>query len=55
MKMIQTQYPLADVPSNGFMKGVIIFSILLIAGTAVGFYIIEKNRRKQQDEPNKTP
>ena len=54
MKMIQTQYQLANVPSNGFMKGVIIFSALLLAGTTIGFYLMEKRRKKQQDERNKT-
>lgn len=48
MKLIQTQYPLANISPDGSRKGMLAFMIILIAGTAVGIYLINNENRKRQ-------
>lgn len=48
MKLIQTQYPLADLSSNGTGKGVMIAFILLIAVATYGIYLNDKRSLHKQ-------
>jgi len=48
MNLTQTQFPLSNLSSNGSYKGLIIFSIFLIAGTVLYIYIKDKENHKIQ-------
>lgn len=48
MKLIQTQFPLANINPGTSSKALLIFSIVLIAGTAISIYLIDKKNRENQ-------
>lgn len=49
MKLIQTQYPLADLSFNNSNKKFMILVVILLTGAAIAIYVSDKANRKRQE------